>query len=245
MQTIVMTSDRSDWTLAGFSYLFDKYTAPLETNVVICGYRQPPIKLPRNYTYFKIGSFSDFPARKWSNSLRIVLDNVADETFLLMLDDYWIWRAVDTRGIKILYDYCKQFGYVLKADVTHERLYNRFDSYNFGQNTYASVGHLDLIKSPHGSTYQMSLWAGIWNRDNLAKMLVPNESAQEIELYGTGRFNSQDERMIVIGSRQAPLLHGNILQSGKDKPAYRDVGWQISDSDISEMRNRGWIRDVK
>lgn len=249
MQTIVMTSNVSDWTLPGFAYLFNKYVdGDLISRVTVCGYRQPPQKLTGKYEFYKIGAFEEYPQSKWSQSLQVVLQHVADDAFLLMLDDYWVYRQADTKGLRILYDYVRQFGYVLKADVAAERLNNNPGRYHFNQNTYAHAGHLDLIKSPPGSSYQMSLWAGIWNRDNLKRLLVPNESAQQIELNGTNRINAetvQEEKVIVIGTRQAPLLHGNILQSGRKTPVYEDIGWKISDSDLHEMSGKGMIRDVK
>lgn len=244
-QIIVMTSDKSqNLVLPGFAYLFNKYWSH-EQPVTICGFTNPKIGLPKNFIFESIGEFKEFPANRWSDAFKRVLDNIAEEHFLLLLDDYWLVRDVDIRGMKILFDYAKQFKNVIKMDVTRDRLYADPGKYSYDFNTYGSAGHLDLIQSDTGKPYHMSLWGGIWSRENLYRVLIPGETAQQIELEGTPRLSSFGNELLVLGTRQGPLIHGNILQSSKNYPVYSDGGWAIAPPVLSEMREQGILNALQ
>jgi hypothetical protein len=247
LQILVLTSDRQYHCLNPFIYLWQKYfwwSAPiLGGHQIICGFTLPQgVRTNRTWEFYSIGRQEDYPADRWSDALIHVLDHVADEQFILMLEDYWLCRPVDLKAVRMLYDYARQFSNVLKIDLTTDRLYvDGGGRYLYGYNTYNTVGYVDLIKSPPGSQYQMSLWGGIWNRDVMRQFINPGERAQEVELRGTSRVNEAGESVLVLGTRQAPLIHGNIYQSGRDGPVYHDGGWQIAGADLAELRERGWV----
>lgn len=212
MQIIVMTSDKGSHTLPAFIHLWRKYFQPKYSyNLLICGYTDPDLG-----HFYQIGRQEDYPANRWSDSLLKVLDNAADDVFMLLLDDYWLVRETDTHAVKMCYDYMHQFQYVLKFDLTTERLFaDGGGRYLFGYHTYNTLGYLDLIKSQPASPYHMSLWGGLWRRDLLRKVLVPGETAQQIELNGTTRLAQFGDDVLVLGTRQAPMKHANVVQGGK------------------------------
>lgn len=215
LQVIVMTSDNQYHCLSAYCHLFDKYYGLNEVSTVICGFSPLSSKLP-NCSFYSIGKYEDYPPDKWSDALMKVLDNVADEVFMLMLGDYWLVRPTDTYAVKMLYDYLYQFKYVLKADLTTERLFaDGGGKYNFGYHTYDTLGYLDLIKSSPGSPYHLSLWGGLWRRDLLRELIIPGETAQQIELNGTHRLAQRGDEVLVLGTRQAPMRHANVIQGGK------------------------------
>lgn len=218
MQIIVMTSDRSAHALNGFFQQWKRYFAPAyDYTGLVCGFTEPyNIKTPKQFKFYSIGRWADYPAYRWSDALMNVLDNAAEDVFLLLLDDYWITRQTDTVGLKMMYDYMYQFQNVIKFDVTSERLFAEGGGkYLFGYNTYNTLGHLDLIKSNHGSPYHLSLWGGFWRRDLLRRFIIPGETAQQIELNGTHRLAQAGDELLVLGSRQSPLKHANVIQGGR------------------------------
>lgn len=238
MQVLIVCAEKYYHCLNPFLYLWFKYCA-IE-RVVICGFRKPDIKNGLAVKFHSLGDQTDWPASRWSEKLLRILDEVAQEQFILMLEDYWLTRPVDTRAVKMLFDYAAQFENVLKIDLTHDRLYiNGGVDFLFDANTYDNCGYLDLIKSPPGTPYQMSLWAGIWNREQMRRVLIPGETPQDIEINGTRRV-ADDQ--LVLGTRQAPMLHGNIYQSRNEgSPVYEDAYWAIKPEDLSFMRGEGWI----
>lgn len=258
MQVIVMTSDNYYHCLVPFFYLFDKffdgfnpyvtrYDQLINLDLVFCGFSEPAQEIQNQLNYIErywrfhsIGAYEDYPANKWSDALLHVLDNVAEDRFILMLEDYWLCRPVDVRGVKYLYDYAGQFQNVLKIDLAFDRLFiNAGANFNYGLGDYGYVGHMDLLKSPPGTPYQMSLWGGIWRRDVMRRFVVPGETAQQLELSGTGRVTDD---VLVLGTRQGPMRHGNIYRSGRGSvPAYEEGGWKIPPNEVEYMRERGWI----
>lgn len=245
MQVIVTTSDSSLRVLPGFARLFNLFWSQ-DQPVTICGFTKPDFPLPDNFHFVSLGRFEDYPVNRWSDAMLKIIDTVAEEVFALLLDDYWPIRYVDQRGVKIAYDYMGQFKNVVKFDLCRERLWNDPGGYTHEANTYAHAGHLDLIKSRPHSPYHMSLWAGLWRRDLLRMILVPGESAQQIEINGTVRLSSFGDHMLVMGSRQAPLLHGNILISRNNgRPVFADTGWQIAPGLLDTLRKEGLLQGLE
>lgn len=213
IQAIVMTSDRPLNPLRGFFHLWQKYYGLNGDVGIVCGFTKPDYPLPDGFRFVSTGKQEDFPPARWSERLLTVLDDIADEIFILMLDDYWLTRTVDTRALRMLYDYMRQFTNVLKIDLSDERLYaNSGSKYLWGYGTYDNVGYLDLIKSDSSSEYHMSLWGGMWRRDLLRRFIVRGETAQQIELAGTKRLSAVGDEILVLGTRQAPLRHINAIQ---------------------------------
>lgn len=232
LQTIVMTSDKYIWACRPFMWLWGKYFTPdISRNNVICGFTPPTFELSKKFSFYSIGRFSDYPFEKWSDALINVLDNVADEVFMLLLEDYWLTRQADTKAIKILYDYARQFKYTVKVDLCGDRLYAFGADLNYG-----TVSYLDLVKSMPGSPYHMSLMGGLWNRDLLKKVLIPGESPHDIEMAGTVRLSHTEG--LVIGTRQWPLRH-TLAFRGQD--ASRLLLDEVNPSDVKEMRELGLL----
>lgn len=251
MQVIVVTSDKYSHLLRGFFYQWLKYFGSLEQNrVVVCGftcpdYFPPPVLAEGYYSnprFYSAGAPAHYPPSRWSDKLIKILDEVAEEVFLLLLEDYWLLRPVDIQALKMIYDYCHQFQNVIKFDVTTERLFaNGGGQYLFGYNTYETLGYLDLIKSDFGSPYHLSLWGGMWRRDLLRQFLVIGETAQQIELNGTHRLAQVGDELLVLGTRQAPLKHANVFQRGgwNDDPMTGLPALKAADRE--ELRQRGYI----
>lgn len=240
MQVIVMTSDFGSHTLKGFTHQWLKYFQPhYDHSVVVCGFSNPSLS---HFLFHSIGRQEDYPTSKWSDALLEVLDEVAEDVFLLLLDDYWLVRPVDTRAVGMCYHYMKQFKYVAKFDLTTDRLFAEGGGkYLFGYHTYDTLEYLDLIKSTPGSPYHMSLWGGLWRRDLLKRVLVPGETAQQIELNGTSRLSQFGDEMLVLGTRQAPMRHANVVQGGKWNQDAMVGLPALKECDLKELREAGHI----
>lgn len=231
-RVIVMTSDRYLNALKPFAFLFNRYWKP-NVPVLVAGFSPPPFRLPSNFSFLSLGNFSDYPFGKWSDALIKLLNLIPDEVFVLMLEDYFVVRPVDTHAVQVLIDYAYQFHYVLKIDLCGDRLYA------FGADlNYATVEYIDLVKSMPGSPYHMSLYAGLWRRDNLLRCLIPNESPHDVELIGTTRVSHMQD-LLVLGTRQMPLRIMLGLRGGNSTALNLDG---LSQVDIAEMRENGLLK---
>lgn len=239
MQTIVMTSDRQSHTLNGYFHQWQKYAHSFD-NLLICGFEDFTVDI--GWKVYSIGNQSDYPVEKWSNALIKVLNQVADEVFILMFDDFWLTRQVNVNALAMIYGYMQQFTNVIKFDLATERLFAEGGGkYLYGNQTYNTLGYLDLIKSNHASAYHMSLWGGMWRRDLLKKVLVFGEAAQQIELNGTQRLAQYGDEILVLGTRQAPLMHANVIQAGEWNQDHNVGLPALSEADRKELRELGYI----
>lgn len=238
MRVVVLTSDKYLHALRPYSYLFNKYWDKSQ-QVLVAGFTPPDFELPDNFSFHSIGKFSDYPVGKWSDALLNLLDEIDDEAFVLMLEDYWITRPVDTRAIQMCYDYAKQFKYLLRIDLTTDRLFAAGPRYPGDIPDYGYLGHLDLIRSEPTSPYHMSLMTAMWRRDNLKKVLQPGWSPWEVELTGTSRLLTHYAAdMLVLGTRQWPVRHTLGYRGGN--PTGADLS-AIRPTDVDEMRKLGYV----
>jgi hypothetical protein len=121
-----------------------------------------------------------------------------------MLEDYWLVRTVDVRGVSACYEYIKDKPNVLRFDLTADRLYAG------GMVDADYWGNYDIIETPSSTPYQMSTQAGIWNKYRLLELLQPNKSAWEVEIH-----TSVPDTMRVLGSRQYIVRYANAVLKGK------------------------------
>jgi hypothetical protein len=88
-------------------------------------------------------------------------------------------------------------------DLTEDRLFAG------GMFDVEGWGCYDIIETPHGTPYQMSLQPGLWNRKLMLDVLVPGKSAWEAEIH-----TQPPDTMRVLGMRQAPLRYANAVIKG-------------------------------
>ena len=213
------------------AWTMKKYWKPLP-EVAVLGFTPPDFELPENWSFCSIGKQEDYPFGKWSNALIDFLNEVPDEVFLLMLEDMWPTRPVDTEALDILYRYMIQFEYVAKMDVCGDRLYA------MGMIPYGNVGRIDLVKSMPGSPYHLSLMPGFWRKKHLLNVLIPNESPHQVEMIGTARL-SHNQDVIVLGTRSWPLRVCLALRGGDSQKLLLD---EVAYADVQAMREMGYFK---
>lgn len=236
MRIIVLTSDRHIQALRPYAYLLNKYWHP-NPQVLVAGFTPPPFPLPDNFSFHSIGKFEDYPKEKWSDGVIKLLNDIADETFVLMLEDYFIVRPVDTRAVEMCDGYCRQFRYVLRIDLTTDRLFSYGPRYPGDVPDYGNLGYLDLVRSDPNLPYHMSMMTAVWRRDNLLGVLVPGESPWQVEIAGTPRASARTD-LLVLGTRQWIVRHGLGYRGGDT--TRMDVSY-LRPEDQDYLREQGWI----
>jgi hypothetical protein len=229
-RVFLTTSDKYLPALRPMAWLMNRYWRPVP-EVVVMGFGLPEFDLPENWTFATLGKQEKYPFDKWSNALIDFLTEVPDEVFLLMLEDMWPVRKVDTEALDILYRYMIQFEYVAKMDLCGDRLYA------LGMQPYGYVGRLDLIKSMPGSPYHLSLMPGFWRKKHLLKALIPNESPHQLELQGTTRLSHMQD-LLVLGTRQWPLRITLALRGADSTRLLTD---EIEPNDLAKLRELGYL----
>ena len=203
-RVLVMTSDKYNWCLQPFCHLFNTFWSSLQP-VLVAGFTPPTFPKPSNFDFFQIDK-DNYPATRWSDGLIRVLESIPDRFIVLMLEDYWLCRGVDVRGVSACLDYMKEHGpdNILRFDLTTDRLYAG------GMFDVESYGCYDVIETPVDTPYQMSLQAGLWNTKLLRQLLEPGKSAWEVEIH-----TAPPAEMRVLGTRQWPVRFVNAYYQGK------------------------------
>jgi hypothetical protein len=171
--------------------------------VVFGGFTPPDFSLPNNFRFFQIDT-KDYPPNKWSNGMIKMLEKFPDEYIILLLEDYWLDRRVDVRGVNTCIDYMEHRPRILRIDLTDDR------QYAGGMFDVDKVGSYDFIETPPSTPYQMSTQAGLWRKSLLLDLLVPDKSAWQVEINTAPPGN-----MRVLGTRQRPMSYANALLKGE------------------------------
>lgn len=214
-------------------YLWNKYCGLPAT---IAGFTPPNFPLRDGFTFHSIGRMEDYPVNKWSDALIKVLHETPDEQVLLMLEDAWVTRPVNVGLVAKLADYMSQHPEVLRVDLTTDRLGNS------AMQDYASLQWIDLIYTPPPSEYLLSCCAGIWNKAQLLKYLIPGETPWQFELDGSRRAN--DDNALVLGTRQLPMRHLFAMRANGKldlKMTWGIPAHPLSDEDINYLIEQGWL----
>lgn len=227
----VLTSDKYLHALRGFAYLFNKYWSP-DQPVTIFGFTNPDFPLPDNIKFRSLGKFEDYPADRWSNALIRMMDLIPDELFTLMLEDYWLYQPVRLDVVGSLYDYASRHYDVVRMDLTADRLYAG------GMRDWTKYQEVHIIKSDPFEQYHMSLQTAIWRKSLLQRVIIPNESPWQVELIGNTRLASLSDRMLVLGSREAPVRYDIVCQKGNPHEYLFD---RLSEEDKRELADRGFL----
>jgi hypothetical protein len=225
LRVVVPTCDKYLWLVQPFTYLFNRYWSELQP-VVVAGFSRPDFHLPPNFTFYQIAR-EDYPANKWSDGMIKLLQNLPDQHFILLLEDYFLCRTVDHTAVDSCYEYIKDKPEVLRIDLTADRLYAG------GMFDLESYGRMDIIETPHGTPYQFSTQAGIWNRDRLLEILIPGRSAWESELY-----TPVPDTLRILGTRQYPVRYVNVMKSGQLQRAELD---KLDPEHQEYLAKQGWF----
>lgn len=234
MKVIVTTSNKSVWTMRTFAYLWNKYY-DAEPVAVLCESLQSvkDLNLPSNFKPYQAGE--TWALQEWSNGLIRYLNSIDDQQVLIMLDDYWLVRSVDGRGIfEHLIPYLSAHQNVLRIDLTSDRLYASGPRYPHEDPDHDVAGYYDLVNRAQ-TQYQMSLMPGLWNKGALLSILREGWNPWDVEIEGTNVVNASD--FIVLGTRQNPI---KIVNSLRNQSALVDIQGLKSDV-VADLRQLEYL----
>lgn len=115
------------------------------------------------------------PDVSWSGNLLAALSCVSAEYVILMVDDLFLTRPVDTSHVEEILEWMKSS----QANCVH--LYGR---------PRAATRHNHLVGPlPKGTYYRTSAVSCLWRKSVLEKILDPRENAWDFEVRGSHRCN--------------------------------------------------------
>lgn len=131
----------------------------------------------------------------WCEMLVEALDRIATPYVLLMMDDYFLVRPVDTAQFLRRLEQAKAF------DAANLRL----NPNPPGRMPFGS-GEDRLFAFPKNVAYCVTCQAGIWNRGYLRGLAVRNRSAWEFERLGSFMLAGETRPLLVTPTREFPFV---------------------------------------
>ena len=110
---------------------------------------------------------------EWTDGLKRALDRIDDSQILLMIDDCFIRRPVDTRRIAQISKRLEQN----QQNGGNIALYNFEKSWDVND-IYDGT---DWKLRPHGSEYEVSILCGLWDKQKLRKVIEPTSNPWDVE----------------------------------------------------------------
>lgn len=232
---IVLTNPKHHWLLGGFAYQFNRYFHDQNpVTVVTSGRRGDELEkeLPPNFnvmTQYR----EALPAGRWSNGLLELLSSPGfPDPFILMLEDYWLYKPIDCEGLGTAWDW---FG---EHDNRALRLDLSLDRASLARKEPVSSLHgYHFFESLRGSNYQLSFQAAIWRKEALAQCLIPDENPWEAEVLGTARLNRLKNGFKVYGTEEGILFYQPVWRS--KRRAFQLT--QFSVNDIAALNGAGFL----
>lgn len=164
---------------------------------------------PASGSAFRRVVHSGSPA--WSGRVLDTLETISTRYTMLLLDDLWPSRSIDTAAVERILDTMErdQIGDVhLREEGADQRDYEGDSAYR----VYES-----------GAPYRISASASIWDTAFLKSVLQPDESAWEFERIGS--YREAGDRMPVLVCKATPLsvvCGSGAVEQGKWEPRALD-----------------------
>ncbi|MBI4494138.1 MAG: hypothetical protein HY690_15225 [Chloroflexi bacterium] len=142
----------------------------------------------------------------WSSSLDRMLAAIPHEFILLWMEDQLLSRRVDTDRVR------RYVAYMQRRQAAYLRL---TPTPPFGT---PGVDHPELGEVAPGTPYRISLFAAVWRKDVLRRLLQSGESAWALELQGSQRTDAIASPFLAITEQarsRAPIHQVNALRRGR------------------------------
>lgn len=159
MVIVVCSCDKNKDLFYPFYHCMEKYY----TNHPKIIYTTETIKNPYYETINK-----NYPLEKWTKRIRETLKEIPDNEILLMIDDIFIRKPVDTKRI----DYARAN---LKGNIAcfnFEKVFNPEDK-------ESGLNGWKIRKK--GSDYELSIMCGLWDKEKLIHILEKDSNPWDVE----------------------------------------------------------------
>ena len=165
--------------------------------------------------------------KSWADNVREMLGHIEEEYVIMLLDDFFIDRTIDTQRIRELAQYMEEQGFDslrLEPEPGPARLCNR---------------KLRVGKTKPGYPFYVSTQPAIWKKNSLIKLLKEGYSAWDFELKNT--IDADNLECNFAATKDYVFHHKNGVERGKYYS--RTVDFLNSEGIQADFEKRGIIND--
>lgn len=163
----------------------------------------------------------------WADNVRNMLDHIEEDYVIMLLDDFFIDRVIDTQRVRALADYMEEKGFDslrMEPSPGPVRLCNR---------------KLNVGKTKPGYPFYVSTQPAIWKKNSLRNLLKPGYSAWDFELKNT--IDADNLGCSFAGTKDYVFHHKNGVERGKYYSS--TVDFLNSEGISADYGKRGIIND--
>lgn len=177
MKVLVNTSNGYTHILPAFAYMWNKATGNYPATVIYTD--DVPPALPENFDTLCAGPQHD---KLWTIQMRCALEQVEDELFLFVLEDYLLVKPVDMVRLQAAFDYMAAHPEVERMDLTAWAAH-----YTDGRQAY--LPHEEgYSKCEKDAFWTMTVQPAIWRKSFMLEVLNHDETIWDFEYLGTRRL---------------------------------------------------------
>lgn len=141
----------------------------------------------------------------WSSVRRAILKQVKEKYIIMFLEDYFIYKPIDTATLEMSIEYAKKY----------DTLFFRLCCFPSSHN---SLWKYDLLKETpvfgevrHNQEYRINTQLGIWNKELLYNLLKEGESIWQFEINGSKRSDEiPNPSLCIVEDPKKNYVHGPI-----------------------------------
>lgn len=165
MTILVLSCDKNQDIFDAFHHCMEKYY-PTHPEII---YATETIQNPYYKTINK-----NYPLNLWTKRIRETLNEIDDNQILIMIDDCFIRKHVDTLRIEYL---CTQ----LKGNIANFGFEKSFDAND------EETDVIGMKKRQHGSSYEVAINCGLWDKEKLIDVLSRDSDPWDVEINQDNR----------------------------------------------------------
>jgi len=175
--------------------MFNKHWSS-DAEVTVLGYGIPPFELPDNFKFISLGEQEKY-GRDWTSALIPFFEQLPDEYFVLLLDDFYI-SNIDKSLLQKAERYAADG--VEKIHLT-----------NFCGRTFKEEKDVNFNTWEQDANYRLSLQPSIVRRDYFLKYLKPGKTVWEYELQSA----SMNDGAQILVSKKNIVFYSNFMTKGR------------------------------
>ncbi len=195
---LILSCDKYADLWKPFFLFFDKYWKDCRFNVYLGTNR-------KSFEHKNVKQIFSNRETTWSDELEVILKQIPEEYIVIMLEDYFIYKNVDSEEIKSLIRIMEE------KNSAFLRLGAFPLKYDALWPNEALPGHPKIGVIEKGAKYRLNLQTAIWKKDILLKLLSKDESPWEFEIEGSKRSDTfSNSFLCMIGEPSKNYVHGPI-----------------------------------
>lgn len=171
MKILVLSCDKNEDIFDAFHHCIEKYWKNHPEIIYAMESKENP--------YYRT-ICKNYPLENWTTRIRETLKEIEDREILILIDDIFIRREVDTEKVE-------QIRTLLEVDINtggNIACFNFEKSFDKSDKPTMVSG---ISKREHNSRYEVSIMCGLWDRDKLIDILEGEYTPWDVEEKGDNK----------------------------------------------------------